>query len=260
MSDIASAGDEHRGLTTTISDLFDFVIQLRDRLDDVTLDRDEKESILWPWLLVRKAFLGAVYLGLARPAECLEESSIDRDGARRKLDQLIKRIQAHQAANPTGTKNTEGGKPPTNSTQAPVGAEKSEGGTPPKRFVPLTSWADIFAALNEPHGTGNAAWKNTQQKRDTVRKLNDIYSGPICFPQGKGKQPRVDKAALMIWWDKCREHFDARNEIAASKDKSSQLTVADSHNYGTSGTVVPGIGGSVKRTRGKHKKGKERKE
>ena len=84
---------ERGGLPTTINDLLDYVIQLRDRLDDVTLDGEENESILWPWLSVRKAFLGALYLGLARRAECLEDSSIGRRGARRKLKELIRRIE-----------------------------------------------------------------------------------------------------------------------------------------------------------------------
>ena len=115
-------------------------------------------------------------------------------------------------------------------------------------FVPLTSWADILAALNEPHD--KPLWKNTEQTRDKILKLNEQHNGPIRRPQGKGTQPSVEKAALMTWWNGLKEHFDVRSDDAEAEAKSARLTVADSHNFGASGTVVPGIDGSVKRKRG----------
>jgi hypothetical protein len=115
--------------------------------------------------------------------------------------------------------------------------------------VPLTSWAEIFAALNEPDKTPH--WNNTSKHRDTIRKLNKMHNGPICFQPGKGKQPSVDKAALLAWWRGLSEYFDARSDEAAVEDESARASVANSHNYGRTGTVVPEIKGSVKRTRAK---------
>lgn len=138
-----------------------------------------------------------------------------------------------------------------------TGAREGEGGKPPAPpFVPLTSWSEILAVLNEPHG--KAHWKNNEQTRDKVRKLNNQHNGPIKFPPGKGKQPSVDKAALVAWWNGLRDHFDARNDEESAETESTRLTVTDSHNYGVTGTVLPGIGGSEKRTRAKRgEKGKE---
>lgn len=127
-------------------------------------------------------------------------------------------------------------------------------------FVPLTSWRDIVAALNglhEPHA-GKATWKNDESTRDKIRKLNLQHNGPIKLPTGKGKQPSVDKAALLVWWAGLREHFDARTDEEKAAAESAEYTTADGHKFGASATVVPGIGGSVKRTRtGTGKKGKE---
>jgi hypothetical protein len=140
---------------------------------------------------------------------------------------------------------------PVVTAPTPNGTKQGEGGAtkPAAPFIPLTSWNDILAALNEPHG--EAVWKNNEQTRDKIRKLNSEHNGPIKFPQGKGKQPSVDKAALVAWWNSLRDHFDARNDEEKAEAESARLTVADSHNYGTSGKVVPGIGGSEKRTRAK---------
>ena len=137
---------------------------------------------------------------------------------------------------------------PTSATASPNGTQQSEGEKPPAGpFIPLTSWSEILAALNEPHG--NPVWKNTEQTRDKIRKLNEQHNGPIRLPQGSGTQPSVAKAALMEWWNGLSEHFDSRNDEGKAETESARLTVADSHNYGAAGKVVPGIGGSEKRTR-----------
>jgi len=135
-----------------------------------------------------------------------------------------------------------------------IGEHEKPAGTP---FVPLTSWRDILAALNESP-TGTATWKNNEPTRNKIRNLNTIHNGPIKLPVGRGKQPSVDKAALLAWWNGLRDQFDARVDEAAAAAKSAQHTVADTHSYGADGTVVPGVGGAVKRTRaGTGKNGKE---
>jgi len=141
-------------------------------------------------------------------------------------------------------------------TETETETEKVEGGKPPAElFVPLTSWNDILSALNEPHG--KAVWKNDDQTRNKIRKLNNEHGGPIIFPQRQGKQPSVDKGELVTWWNGLKAQFDARADEVQTRAESARLTVTGSHNYGTTGTVVPGIGGSVKGKRGK-RNGEER--
>ncbi|MFO0821979.1 MAG: hypothetical protein U0792_02485 [Gemmataceae bacterium] len=162
------------------------------------------------------------------------------------------------------TQQGEGEQPPADtappSTSAtPTEPKQSEVEKQPSGpFVPLTSWNEILAALNEPHGKPH--WKNDESTRDKIRNLNEQHHGPIRMPRGKGSQPSVDKAALLIWWNGLREHFDARTEEATTEAQSARLTVAESYQHGKSGKVIPGISGSEKQTRAKEsEKGKERK-
>lgn len=144
--------------------------------------------------------------------------------------------------------------PSTPTSNGPNATTLSKGGTPlGDPFVPLTSWNEILAALNEPHD--KPEWKNDEQTRAKIRRLNIQYDGPIKLPDGKGKQPSVDKSALLAWWNKLREQFDARLEEAEAAADAARLTVTNSHNYGTRGEVVPGIAGSVKSKKGKERKG-----
>ncbi|WP_149109975.1 hypothetical protein [Limnoglobus roseus] len=169
----------------------------------------------------------------------------------RMLDQL--------ARVPPPTNNTPAAAEPYPAASAPLPQAKpgdGEKAQPPTPFHPLTSWGEIFAALNAPHG--RPVLKNDEPTRDKIRKLNTKHDGPIVFPRRKGKQPSVGEAALMAWWDAIREHFDARNAEKQAKAMDARLTVADTHNFGASETVVPGVSGSVKRTRKKKDdKGKE---
>lgn len=152
----------------------------------------------------------------------------------------------------TSTASGSGAEPPK--------AERPEAEPKSPPFVPLTSWADIFGALNEPHKAaepnGKATLKSDARTRDLIRKLNEQHRGPIRFDSGKGKQPSVDKAALMAWWNGLSEHFDARKEEAEAEAEAARLTASETHTFGKSGTVSPKIGGSVKPQR-KGKKGKE---
>jgi hypothetical protein len=162
-----------------------------------------------------------------------------------------------RTSTPEDTPSSGDPKPGLHADVAPTETQRGEGGDlPAGPFVPLTSWNEILAALNEPHG--KPVWKNDAQTRDKIRNLNELHNGPICPPQGKGRQPSVDKAALLMWWNGLKELFDARNDKEKAEAESTRLTVTDSHNYGASGKVVPGIGGSKKRRRAKGKeKGKE---
>jgi hypothetical protein len=116
-------------------------------------------------------------------------------------------------------------------------------------FVPLTSWSEILAALNEPHG--KVVHRNTDAEKAKIRKLNDEYDGPITFPKQRGKQPRVEKAKLMQWWNTLRERFEAREQAREQAAADAAGTTAETYRHGRSAEVVPEIDGHVKKTRKK---------
>jgi hypothetical protein len=139
--------------------------------------------------------------------------------------------------------------PSAEATPRPPRAATAEGEQqkPDVPFVPLTSWGDIIAALNEPHGKG--VWKNDDTTRNKIKKLNQEYAGPIVMPERQGGQPRVAKDALMNWWNSMSERFDNRTEETKQDAESAKVTTSNTHNYGATGTVVPGIGGHIKSSR-----------
>jgi hypothetical protein len=104
--------------------------------------------------------------------------------------------------------------------QAPVDT-RSEG-KPDAKFVPLTSWNEIITALNEPHG--KTVWKNDDQTRDKIKKLNVEFDGPIVMPEGRGTQPRVSKDELLKWMSGLREQFDNRT-AEADQDSTSRKMI-----------------------------------
>src|SRR5262249_15528304 len=110
------------------------------------------------------------------------------------------------------------------------------------------SWAEILTALNEPHG-GSAVWKNDEPTRNKIRKLNEEYRGPILFPTGKGKQPSVDRQALLDWWGGLQEEVDGRRVEEERDARDAKLTAGESHNYGRTGTAAPGVGGHIRARR-----------
>jgi hypothetical protein len=114
-------------------------------------------------------------------------------------------------------------------------------------FHPLNGWAEILAAMNEPNGT--TVWKNDETTRDRIRKLNKETNGPIRLPLGRGKRPSVEKNELMNWLAKQKDRFIGSSEEREAADQSENLTIAESHAYGASGTVVPGINGSIRKRR-----------
>jgi hypothetical protein len=114
-------------------------------------------------------------------------------------------------------------------------------------FVPLMSWSEIFAALNEPHR--KTVWENNEQIRAKIRKLNQDFDGPIIMPKVQGGQPQVAKHALIAWWARLEEDFINRAGERAQEATSTRATVSGTHEYGRTGTVVPDIDGHVKKTR-----------
>jgi hypothetical protein len=104
----------------------------------------------------------------------------------------------------------------------------------PKAY--LLSWREIMQALNLPTSRDGA--RNAHRQ---IRSLNDLYSGPILF-RGRGSQPFVDRARLLEWWDRLDEI--SAEKIRQRRDR--QATAGESYPYAASGTVAPGIAGSVR--------------
>lgn len=133
--------------------------------------------------------------------------------------------------------------PPAHPGDAPA----PPAGAAPAPFVPLLSWGDILEALNDGHP--EPFWKNNARMREQIRALNEQHGGPITFPRGRGKQPRVDRAALLAWWEGLRSHFTGRAEEAEREDESARLTASDGYDHGREGHVLPGMSGHVKKCR-----------
>jgi hypothetical protein len=111
-------------------------------------------------------------------------------------------------------------------------ADESPAPLPP---IILATWREILIALG---------MKNNREDKDKVSRLSRTYNGPIVFP-GQGKQPLVDKAQLIEWWNRLTIELQDRVNQArgATSDARSQ------HDYGRTGTAVPGIGGGMKHRR-----------
>jgi hypothetical protein len=96
----------------------------------------------------------------------------------------------------------------------------------------LLSWRKILAALGK---------HNEPEDRRQVRRLNDFYAGPILFPY-RGGQPKVRKDKLLAWWD----GLEAVWGDLERRRRDAAATIAEHHPFGRSGTVAPGIAGSVR--------------
>jgi hypothetical protein len=104
----------------------------------------------------------------------------------------------------------------------------------------LVNWREILVALG---------MKNNSEDREKVRNLNEMYDGPILFPK-QGAQPKVEKTKLVEWWN----GLEVQWATGLNRARDSRPTVAGQHNYGRTGTAVPGISGGVKKRR-KDRKG-----
>jgi hypothetical protein len=111
-----------------------------------------------------------------------------------------------------------------------AGGQPDEPATPHKL---LTSWREITDALDLQHAD-----------QDKVRSLNGRYGGPIPKP-GKGGQPIVRRDSLLNWWNRLAL---LQQEKANIRD-GAELSVEAQHGYGSNGTTVPEIDGSVKNRR-----------
>lgn len=104
---------------------------------------------------------------------------------------------------------------------------------PPKQY--LFSWPEILSALN---------LKNNEADRDRVRRLHDSHGGPIAMPE-RGAQPKVEKGALLTWWNDLEKRWHELRQREADR----QGTIQPSHPYGREGTVYPELSGSERKRR-----------
>lgn len=112
-------------------------------------------------------------------------------------------------------------------------AAQAEMGLQGKPKTYLTSWAEILDALGLK-----------KDQRTKVVKFNKDFVGPIVVEK-QGAQPRVELSTLLAWYN----GVEARFQELQQRHRDKQATMADQYGYGSEGTVVPEISGSVKRRR-----------
>ncbi|MGQ0634222.1 MAG: hypothetical protein ACT4QC_06415 [Planctomycetaceae bacterium] len=113
-------------------------------------------------------------------------------------------------------------------------------GVPPAPMKLLTSWREILAVLG---------MDVSKENRTKVKRLNERFGGPIPKP-AQGGQPIVDKAALIDWWNK----LQILQQDLENQREGAILTAQDQFAFGRSATIVPELGGQVKKRRTRHRK------
>jgi hypothetical protein len=96
------------------------------------------------------------------------------------------------------------------------------------------TWAAILAALR-------GASPEARPTRHLVIRMNATYGGPIRLGR-KGAQPFVVRAKLLDWWNDLERLVEEREQ----RRRDARVELADRYAYGRSGTVAPGIDGSVR--------------
>ena len=137
-----------------------------------------------------------------------------------KLQTLVSRLRLHRA---------------TLSPQPPVVIETDQD-KPAEPKTYLWNWKEILDAVGR---------KDTPENRRHVQRLSDTLDGPIVVPKSGSGPKAIDKAKLLEWWNRIDDlHLELQQQ-----DRDRQGTVADQYDYGSEGTVVPEIGGAVKKRR-----------
>ena len=99
----------------------------------------------------------------------------------------------------------------------------------------LTSWREILITLG---------YKNNQEDRKKVLRLNETYAGPIV-PGKQGQQPCVMKQTLLDWW----QTLEIRMQDEQNQAKGKTADGEAQHDFGKTGRAAPNIGGGVKQRR-----------
>lgn len=106
---------------------------------------------------------------------------------------------------------------------------------PEEPKVYCSGWPEILDALR---------LKNNQEERRRVQRSNALFGGPITVISA-GSKPRVDKTKLIAWWNSLDDIYQDLQQ----RERDRQATVGTSYHYGSEGTVVPDLAGSVKKRR-----------
>jgi len=97
----------------------------------------------------------------------------------------------------------------------------------------LTSWREITTVLNRSHDE----YRN-------IKRINEFYNGPIPSPR-RGAQPRVDRKALIEWWNS----MEVTQWEQEGRGQSRRLSVETRQEFGRTGEIIHEIGGEVKKRR-----------
>lgn len=81
-------------------------------------------------------------------------------------------------------------------------------------------------------------------RKKWLMSCNKRWDGPIQSP-GRGHKPFADEQELKNWYS----DLESKAEEKSRADRDREQTVNEMHEYGKTGTVVPEIGGSVKKRR-----------
>jgi len=79
--------------------------------------------------------------------------------------------------------------------------------------------------------------ENTEANQKHIRQTCEKHEGPIIF-EGR-KKPKVEKNKLRVWWNSLEEIWAE----LAQRDADIKATTSETHDYGHSAKVIPGIGG-----------------
>jgi hypothetical protein len=121
----------------------------------------------------------------------------------------------------------------TTAPAASVAPDAAASSKEPAKY--LMCWREVLAALG---------LRNTEEARRRVRRMNELRQGPIVMPR-RGGQPTVERGKLLAWWNSLEQAFEDSEQRHANQ----QATTSRQYAHGWDATVVPDLGGSVKRRR-----------
>lgn len=121
-------------------------------------------------------------------------------------------------------------------TKSTADQEQAVGTIPAEPKAYLWGWTEILDAVG---------MKDNTENRRQVRRLNDLFDGPIVVVGSGSKPQAINKTNLLAWWNR----LDDLHRELQQQERDKQATAADSYSYGSGGTVVPNIAGAVKKRR-----------
>jgi hypothetical protein len=112
---------------------------------------------------------------------------------------------------------------------------------PPAPRHILFGWAEILPAVGRD---------DDGPTRRLVARMNRLLDGPIVRG-GQGARPWAYRDELVPWWHSLRERHEAREQERLQKQLDTATTLQDRYPYARTGTVAPGIAGSIRKSRRK---------